>query len=134
MWLTPQFPAFPETGRSVNSETPDVLRYRVWRFPEIPDVSAFDGTFEPRRAIGVPTGFPATGIFWVQIPNKDNHFFDTHVYGMTALELIAENYCLNELGLVSLDWGDFWLYVGDRYYTQIDNSKREKKEKKNKKS
>jgi membrane-associated protease RseP (regulator of RpoE activity) len=37
-----------------------------------------------------------------------NHAFDTYVYNRTALEVLADDICRNEMGLRYLDWATFW--------------------------
>lgn len=65
------------------------------------------------------------GIFWVQQPGAPNHSFDTHCYNIGCLEMIAENVCLNELGLLSLQWADFWEYcLKGIYYTEKPKEKK----------
>ena len=39
-----------------------------------------------------------------------NHAFDTFVYNLAALELIADRTCREILGLKVLSWSDFWEY------------------------
>jgi phage terminase large subunit GpA-like protein len=64
------------------------------------------------------------GIFWVQQSGAPNHSFDTHCYNIACLEMIAENVCLNELGLLSLQWPEFWDYcMGGTYYTMPKEKK-----------
>jgi len=45
---------------------------------------------------------------WVQKFGQDNHAFDTYVYNLACLELIAEGWCKQHLGLPTLDWVAFW--------------------------
>lgn len=48
-----------------------------------------------------------------------NHAFDTYVYNRTALEVLADDICRNEMGLRYLDWATFWNYAktGAFYYS-----------------
>ena len=45
---------------------------------------------------------------WVHKFGQDNHAFDTYVYNLAALELMAEHWCREHLGLPALDWIAFW--------------------------
>jgi phage terminase large subunit GpA-like protein len=47
-------------------------------------------------------------IVWEQKFGADNHAFDTYVYNLAALELVAEQFCRQALGLPSLNWTAFW--------------------------
>ncbi|MDR2097721.1 MAG: phage terminase large subunit family protein [Spirochaetaceae bacterium] len=49
-----------------------------------------------------------TGTLWRQLFGKDNHAFDTYVYNLAALEIAAEYYCRDRLGLPALDYTTFW--------------------------
>ena len=40
-----------------------------------------------------------------------NHGFDTYVYALAALEILADDICRNEIGLKALDMGVFWRYA-----------------------
>ena len=48
-----------------------------------------------------------------------NHAFDTYVYNRTALDVLADDICRNEIGLRYLDWATFWNYAktGAFYYS-----------------
>jgi phage terminase large subunit GpA-like protein len=48
-----------------------------------------------------------TGSLWKQLFGKANHAFDTYVYNLAALEIAAEYYCRDQLGLPSLDYLHF---------------------------
>jgi len=63
------------------------------------------------------------GIYWVQILNADNHAFDTHTYNIGVLELIAETACVQDLGLLSLSWPEFWEYAKKGVYFSGGNKK-----------
>ena len=41
-------------------------------------------------------------------PVVDNHAFDTYGYNMAALEIFADAYCRDALGLPGLSWANFW--------------------------
>jgi phage terminase large subunit GpA-like protein len=45
---------------------------------------------------------------WKKKFGAENHAFDTYVYNLAALELLAEGWCKEGLGLPALDWGAFW--------------------------
>ena len=45
---------------------------------------------------------------WVTKFGHDNHAFDTYVYNLACLELVAEYWCKEHLGLPTLDWIAFW--------------------------
>jgi len=45
---------------------------------------------------------------WTQKFGHDNHAFDTFVYNLACLELIAEWWCRVHLRLPTLDWVAFW--------------------------
>lgn len=40
-----------------------------------------------------------------------NHGFDTYVYALAALEILADDVCRNEIGLPALNMGEFWRYA-----------------------
>jgi len=48
------------------------------------------------------------GYVWKQKFGQDNHALDCYVYNLAALELAAEFWCREELGLPTLDWTAFW--------------------------
>lgn len=52
---------------------------------------------------------------WVQT-KEDNHAFDTFVYNLACLEMIADYYCRNDLNMDHLDWGIFWKYAKNGIY------------------
>lgn len=41
-------------------------------------------------------------------PSNDNHGLDTYVYNLTALEVMADYYCREYIGINYLDWSRFW--------------------------
>ena len=45
---------------------------------------------------------------WVTKFGHDNHAFDTYVYNLACLELVAEYWCREHLWLPTLDWIAFW--------------------------
>jgi phage terminase large subunit GpA-like protein len=45
---------------------------------------------------------------WEKKFGADNHALDTYVYNLAVLELLAEGWCKEELGLPTLDWTAFW--------------------------
>ena len=45
---------------------------------------------------------------WKQRSGVDNHAFDTYGYNMAALEIFADAYCRDALGLSGLSWAHFW--------------------------
>ena len=45
---------------------------------------------------------------WKQRPGADNHAFDTYGYNMAGLEIFADAYCREFLGLPGLSWAHFW--------------------------
>jgi phage terminase large subunit GpA-like protein len=47
-------------------------------------------------------------IIWKKKFGAENHAFDTYVYNLAVLELLAEGWCKDEMGLPSLDWTAFW--------------------------
>jgi phage terminase large subunit GpA-like protein len=47
-------------------------------------------------------------IVWEQKFGADNHAFDTYVYNLAALELVAEQFCRQVIGLPALNWTAFW--------------------------
>ena len=55
---------------------------------------------------------------WKQTEGAENHAFDTFVYNLAGLELVAYRTCREELGLNVLSWSDFWEYckTGRFYY------------------
>jgi len=55
-------------------------------------------------------------IRWKQTQGADNHAFDTTVYNLAGLELIANRVCREELGLQALDWNQFWEYCKEGYF------------------
>jgi phage terminase large subunit GpA-like protein len=46
--------------------------------------------------------------FWQQLFGKPNHAFDTYVYNLAGLEIAAEYYCRDQLGLPVLNFSAFW--------------------------
>jgi len=48
---------------------------------------------------------------WVVKSGADNHAFDTFVYSLACIELIADYICRVELALKYLDWNKFWEYA-----------------------
>jgi phage terminase large subunit GpA-like protein len=48
------------------------------------------------------------GTFWQQSFGKPNHALDTYVYNLAGLEIAAEYYCRDMLGLPALDYNAFW--------------------------
>jgi len=40
--------------------------------------------------------------------DNDNHAFDTYGYNMAVLEIFADAYCRDALGLPGLSWAHFW--------------------------
>ncbi|MCL2093795.1 MAG: phage terminase large subunit family protein [Treponema sp.] len=48
------------------------------------------------------------GYIWKQKFGQDNHALDCYVYNLAALELAAEYWCKEHLGLPTLDWTAFW--------------------------
>lgn len=48
------------------------------------------------------------GYIWKQKFGQDNHALDCYVYNLAALELAAEYWCKEHLGLPALDWIAFW--------------------------
>jgi phage terminase large subunit GpA-like protein len=64
---------------------------------------------------------------WKKISeNKENHGFDTFVYNLAALELVATTICIKPLdegglGLDNLEWGPFWEYAKKGVYYEIGN-------------
>jgi phage terminase large subunit GpA-like protein len=48
------------------------------------------------------------GSLWKQLFGKPNHAFDTYVYNLAALEIAAEYYCKDQLGMQALDYTAFW--------------------------
>jgi phage terminase large subunit GpA-like protein len=49
-----------------------------------------------------------TGTLWRQLFGKANHALDTYVYNLAGLEIAAEYYCRERLGLPALDYTAFW--------------------------
>ncbi|MDR2052874.1 MAG: phage terminase large subunit family protein [Treponema sp.] len=47
-------------------------------------------------------------IIWEKKFGAENHALDTYVYNLAALELLAEGWCKEYLGLPALDWSAFW--------------------------
>lgn len=45
---------------------------------------------------------------WKQRSGAANHAFDTYGYNMAALEIFADAYCREVLGLAGLNWASFW--------------------------
>jgi phage terminase large subunit GpA-like protein len=48
------------------------------------------------------------GYIWKLDFGKPNHALDTYVYNLAALEIAAEYWCKDQLGLSTLDWTAFW--------------------------
>lgn len=49
---------------------------------------------------------------WKQTsPGNDNHGFDTYVYNLAAVEMLADTICRDYLNLEYLDWESFWNYA-----------------------
>jgi phage terminase large subunit GpA-like protein len=48
------------------------------------------------------------GYVWKLDFGKPNHAFDTYVYNLAGLEILAEDYCKNVLNLEALSWEFFW--------------------------
>jgi phage terminase large subunit GpA-like protein len=55
---------------------------------------------------------------WVQTPGSENHAFDTFVYNLANVEILADAVCRNYLGLKALDWSEFWSYCKQGYFYQ----------------
>lgn len=51
------------------------------------------------------------GFEWKLVQGRDNHALDLAGYHFAALELVAEDTCLNIMGLDSLSWPEFFDYV-----------------------
>ncbi len=51
------------------------------------------------------------GFVWYCPPGVDNHAWDTSVYCLAALEIIALSVCTGYMGLEYRDWGLFWEYI-----------------------
>jgi phage terminase large subunit GpA-like protein len=46
---------------------------------------------------------------WTRSPiGQPNHALDTYVYNLAAMEIAAEAFCREALGLAALDWDAFW--------------------------
>jgi phage terminase large subunit GpA-like protein len=45
---------------------------------------------------------------WKAQPGVPNHALDTYNYNMAILEILADAYCRERLGLLGLDWDLFW--------------------------
>lgn len=53
------------------------------------------------------------GSYWRQRGSMDNHAFDTYVYHLANIELVAEQTCINVLGLDCVDWKRFFAYANE---------------------
>jgi phage terminase large subunit GpA-like protein len=51
------------------------------------------------------------GYIWRKKNQQENHALDCYVYNLAALELAAEYWCKEHLGLPTLDWTVFWEFA-----------------------
>jgi phage terminase large subunit GpA-like protein len=59
---------------------------------------------------------------WRQKFGQDNHAFDTYVYNLAGLELAAEYWCREYLGLPALSWTAFWDFAKTGEFYQLPAS------------
>jgi phage terminase large subunit GpA-like protein len=87
-------------------------QYQPWWYPNFPE-DFRDDYFQMFEAetkheyIDKKTN-KVSRVFWKQEFGKPNHALDTYVYNLAGLEIAAEYYCRDTLGLPSLDYKTFW--------------------------
>jgi phage terminase large subunit GpA-like protein len=59
---------------------------------------------------------------WRQKFGQDNHAFDTYVYNLAGLELAAEYWCREYLGLPTLSWTAFWNFAKTGEFYQLPDT------------
>jgi phage terminase large subunit GpA-like protein len=87
-------------------------QYQPWWYPNFPEDFRDDyfQMFEAEvkeEVIDKRTN-KVTGSLWKQLFGKPNHAFDTYVYNLACLEIAAEYYCRDGLGMPALDYTTFW--------------------------
>jgi phage terminase large subunit GpA-like protein len=62
------------------------------------------------------------GYVWKLSFGQPNHALDTYVYNLAAMEIAAEAFCREALGLAALDWDAFWEEIKrtGEFYEQPD--------------
>ena len=53
---------------------------------------------------------------------QPNHAFDTYNYNMAALEIFADGYCREMLGLPGLDWELFWQELKENPFCEVNSN------------
>jgi phage terminase large subunit GpA-like protein len=87
-------------------------QYQPWWYPNFPE-NFRDDYFQMFEAetkqeyIDKKTN-KVSRVFWKQEFGKPNHGFDTYVYNLAGIEIAAEYYCRDTLGLPALDYNAFW--------------------------
>jgi phage terminase large subunit GpA-like protein len=83
-----------------------------WWYPNFPEdfkddyFSQFEAESKEEYRHNVTKQF--IKIIWKAKFGQPNHAFDTYVYNLAALELAAEYWCREHLGLPTLNWSAFW--------------------------
>jgi phage terminase large subunit GpA-like protein len=94
-----------------------------WWYPNFPEDFKDDyfEQFEAEQKVELRNSI--TGQFikyiWKQQFGKDNHAFDTYVYNLAGLELVAEGFCRERLGLPALDWTAFWDFANTGWFYDL---------------
>jgi phage terminase large subunit GpA-like protein len=58
---------------------------------------------------------------WKPKHGAANHFFDTYCYNLAALEIWANDWCRQAMGLQALDWPAFWENAKEGYFYDEPN-------------
>lgn len=87
----------------------------------IPDNHMNELTVEYVREKRDPQSGKMLGTYWHRPGGVKNELWDTTIYCTAALELIAHDVCVNEVGIDALIWSEFWEIAKDgRYWTDED--------------
>lgn len=69
-------------------------------------------TVETRREKVDPSSGKRLGFAWVRPSGADNELWDLLVYGNVALDILAFDLCMQQLGLDAIDWDLFYRELG----------------------
>lgn len=83
---------------------------------DLPDKHLNEMAVEHVREKRDPQSGKSLGTYWHRPSGVKNELWDTTIYCTAALELIAHDVCVNEVGIDLLVWSEFWDLVKDGRY------------------
>lgn len=77
----------------------------------ISDKALKELTAETKKERKDPATGKSQGFSWERPSGADNELWDCLIYSTAALDVIANNYCIQQLGLASVDWNHFFTHA-----------------------